>query len=571
MLQLITGSGISQYLELLEQTGNEYKYQPYLDIDANRLYFAGKPIDSHITVKKSSTTDYIPNHSYIFMDETGAEYELNEVKITDITDDYSMILRDTETQTDAPNILNGLMSVEDKFILDCIAKALGVVVTYEFYANVNHISDRKNGDLETMQDVDVYKDEDTDAWYYDYEPFKYTVTTAAGDKEQITQPAGSEEVSDEVVRVKSIHFDYVSDNINTRYDGGELADDLTTKFDVGGVKSGTSVASLETKTVSEVLSQLLFYDETPHKICDASASIHFVFDENFPDTLEVGANYPTLNNFGYNFIPETWGWSNDVSSQVYYTMNPEPVKVEYYFHDIDNACNAIKTFVDDPDDPECECNVVLVDSNDYRDAITNTTDKHEKYVIIEGSQNYFSGIIYFDAGENPLDSNGNAYDASGNLYADVSVGQIDAYNFLYLKAPIVGGWKVYSNASRSSLDSLWSEKLVNPEEFLGNDEIVETSAFTKDGGKLYLQWPRRTASDEHFYVYVADGYSIESANGAHDATCEEYSAKLDVTFDSSLVITNKQNAKGVFNKFEISKQAGITTACVVFKKEETEE
>lgn len=150
MLQLITGSGISQYLELLEQTGNEYKYQPYLDIDANRLYFAGKPIDSHITVKKSSTTDYIPNHSYIFMDETGAEYELNEVKITDITDDYSMILRDTETQTDAPNILNGLMSVEDKFILDCIAKALGVVVTYEFYANVNHISDRKNGDLETM-------------------------------------------------------------------------------------------------------------------------------------------------------------------------------------------------------------------------------------------------------------------------------------------------------------------------------------------------------------------------------------------------------------------------------------
>lgn len=363
----------------------------------------------------------------------------------------------------------------------------------------------------------------------------------------------------------------MSDNINTRYDGGELADDLTTKFDVGGVKSGTSVASLETKTVSEVLSQLLFYDETPHKICDASASIHFVFDENFPDTLEVGANYPTLNNFGYNFIPETWGWSNDVSSQVYYTMNPEPVKVEYYFHDIDNACNAIKTFVDDPDDPECECNVVLVDSNDYRDAITNTTDKHEKYVIIEGSQNYFSGIIYFDAGENPLDSNGNAYDASGNIYADVSVGQIDAYNFLYLKAPIVGGWKVYSNASRSSLDSLWSEKLVNPEEFLGNDEIVETSAFTKDGGKLYLQWPRRTASDEHFYVYVADGYSIESANGAHDATCEEYSAKLDVTFDSSLVITNKQNAKGIFNKFEISKQAGITTACVVFKKEETEE
>lgn len=571
MLQIITGSGITQYLELLEQTGNEYKFQLYLDVDSNRLYVAGKPIDSHITVKKSSSTDYIPNHSYVFMDETGAEYELNEVKITDITDDYSMILRDTDNETDAPNIHNGLMSVEDKFILDCIAKALGVVVSYEYYASVNHISDRKNGELENMTDVTVYKNVDNDSWYYDYESFKYTVTTVAGEKEQITQPAGSEEVSDDVVRVKSIHFDYVSDNINTRFDGESLVDGLTTKFDLGGIKAGTSVEDLEKLTVSEVLSNMLFYDKKPQKICDASASIHFVFDDNFPEILEVGSNYPTIDNFGYEFIPETWGWSTDSSSQIYYTMNPEPVKVEYYFHDIDNACNAIKTFVSDPDDPNCECNVVLVDSNDYRDAITNTTDKHDKYVIVEGSQNYFSGKIYFEAGENPLDSDGNAVDASGNLYADVSAGVIDASNFLYFTKSIVGGWKVYTNASQSSEESLWSQKLVNPAEFLGNDEIVETPVFAKDGGKVYLQWPRLTASDEHFYVYVVDGFYIESAKGAHDATCEEYSAALNVTFDSSVEIVNKQNAKGVFNKYEISKQAGITTACVVFKKEETEE
>lgn len=583
MLQLIKGSGVNQYLELLDKTGDEYKFQLYLDEIANRLYVNGKPVDSHIKVIKSSETDdYIPNYSYIFMDEEGNEVELNEVHITDIDENYDMILRNTESQADFPNIYNGLMSVKDKFVLDSIAKALGVVVSYKYYANVNHYSDYKNGNLTEMTDVDVQIDPSTGEWFYSYDEFEYTVTNAAGGKEQITAPAGTMVVSDDVVRVKSIHFDYVKDNINTMYNGGGMEPEQTVPFTHGGLEAGTTVEELENMTVSEVLTDILFPLYTPEKVADVSAEFGFKFDDEFKETMEVGSNYPRLDNFYYNFTPETWKWSrpcecDGVVDSSHYLMDID--KVEIWFHDIDNECNAIKTFVADPDDPSCMCNVVLVDSNDYIDAITNTTEKHEKYVIKEDSKNYFTCVVHYTKGENPADSEGSIYDASGNLYADCSAGKINALNplnassaedwdKLYFTTTLRGAWKIYSNASNSSTNSLWSEKLVNPDAFAGNDamNIEESEIFALDSNKFYLQWPRRTASDEHFYVYVPSHYEIESANGAHDATPEEYSAELTVTLDSSVNITNKYDITREYNRYELSKQAGITTACVVVKK-----
>lgn len=584
MLQLIKGNGVSQYLELLEQTGDEYMFQLYLDEDANRLYVAGKPIDSHIKVKYGSSEDYIPNLSYIFMDEAGNEVELNEVHITDIDDNYNMILRDTDTQTDAPNIYNGLMSVRDKFVLDCIAKALGVEISYEYYANVNHYSDYKNGDLEKMTDVDVYIDASTGDWIYAYDSFEYTVTNAAGGKEQIVAPAGTRVVENDVVRVKSIHFDYISDNINTIYDAGDLPADQTVPFKVGGIEAGTTVAELEKQTVSGVLTSMLFPVYQPEKVADASLEFGFVYDDEFTEMMEVGSEYPHLDNFYYKFTPETWKWKRpcecdgDVDTSCY-VMNPEPEKVEFWFHDIDNECNAIKTFVDDPDDPSCCCNIVLVDSNDYIDAVTNSTTKHEKYVIKEDSSNYFTCVAYFTEGEHPADSEGNIYDASGNYFADVSSGKIQAmnpinaedednWNKLYFRKTLRGAWRIYSNANVMSNESLWESKLVNPGEFEGNDaiNIQDSEVYALDGQKFYVQWPNRTATDEHFYVYVPSHFEIVSANGAHDATPHEYSAKLTYSIDSSLNITNKLNMTREFNKYELSKQAGITTACVVVKK-----
>lgn len=583
MLQLIKGSGISQYMELLEQT-DDYKFQLYLDEAAHRLYVDGKPLDSHIKVKYGSDEDYIPNLSYIFMDENGNEVELNEVHITDIDDHYNMVLRDTEAQKDAPNIYNGLMSVRDKFVLDCIAKALGVEISYEYYANVNHYSDYKNGNLDIMTDVDVTMDPETGDWFYSYESFDYTVTNAAGDNELITAPAGTRTVAPEAVLVKSIHFDYVSDNINTIYDAG-LDAEQEVPFTVGGIEAGTTVADLEKKTVSGVLTDMLFPVYEPVKVADASLEFGFVYDDNFKEVMEVGSEYPRLDNFYYKFTPETWMWKRPCScdgvvDSSQYTMNPEPEKVEIWFHDHDNECNAIKTYVQDPDDPSCYCNVVLVDSNDYIDAITNTTSKHDKYVIKEDSKNFFTCVAYFTEGEYPANSDGISLDASGNfLYADVSSGKIkgvnpanakdeDNWNKLFFNTQFTGAWKIYSNANIMSNESLWKHKLVNPGEFEGNDaiNIEDSEIFAMDGVKFYVQWTNRTAKDEHFYIYVPSHYEIVSVNGAHDATCEEYSAQLSFVVDSSLELTNKFDMTREYNKYELSKQAGITTACVVIKK-----
>lgn len=90
-----------------------------------------------------------------------------------------------------------------------------------------------------------------------------------------------------------------SSNLELNY-ASTMPDELTTPKTIGGLSSGVTAEYLKTKTLSQILDDILFEEINP-TIVAPSASISLINGFANNGIYEVGANAPSESNFNYSF------------------------------------------------------------------------------------------------------------------------------------------------------------------------------------------------------------------------------------------------------------------------------
>lgn len=566
MLQFIKGGNLSSYNALLEATSS-YNDSFFLDTTNTRLYYAGKPLDIRVTEINKIGEDFIPTKSYQFVNSEGTTSIIADALIPEL-DETKFVLHDTETMKDT-EYRNGLMGIKDKYIVEAIAKLLGISIEYTYYANVLHVEDKDNLRFDVKRDVIVTQDE-SGQWTYSYEAYEHPYYTQDINGNYVyngilKKPAGTAPVDESDVRVQSMDIVRTISDENL-WDSGKLKDDQKMLNNHGNIPAGTTVSELKKKTVSEILGDILFENAKPVKVNDNTAYIKFK-DEKYGKYVEVGTPYPYFDDFETIFIPETWQWKSIANPST--VGEPQPltryVSTKYYLHDYEHPWHPGHG----PSDPNWD--IYDVEGVGYGEHCA-------EYTIVEGDKCVYTGVITYEYLANAKDSNGEetyVVDGETYYYAKGTDGSINSANELRftgsqnipdsssfeIEFNITTGWKIYSNASNVSTGSLWSVKNEEPGEYVGVDEIRNSNIFAIDKESVYLQWPSATTEAEKFYVYIPEAYEISSIAGAHDIINDNWTAIMNASIvDEDVIITNGNGIDGKYHKYNISKSSGITTA-----------
>ena len=578
MLQFIKGT-LESYNEIISHNIPEYNDALFLDTDNNRIYFGGKPVDVRITVIEKIDSDKIKDKSYKFTAPDGKETVISDAVIPSLTSKENtetkttLELRNMTSQTDN-EYSNGLYNIKDKFLLEAISNVLGISLKYTYYANLIPISNRENGS-DVTEDVIVYQKDDGN-WYYDYDAYTVITTDHSGVTHQLPVAAGTEQIDESLVRVKSIDIVQKPDTSNL-FDGGTRDDSETMLTKHGGLEI-SSVGDLEKLTVSEVLGRILFEDAKPVKLSDTSAYIRFADTYSSTKYIEVGSNYPRPDgsDFVIDFIPEKWQCvKSDNSSYGDVQIATQKTTVRYFLYDMEHPWKPGHGTSD-------LLNIYELTSEGYH-------EHYEQDKVDDGDKSQYYAYVSYTGTENIKDSDGNdSYvDNNGNTVYYRNVSAIDTstrtVNTLRYTGSdstidkdeysasltLIAGWKIYTNASDVSTNSIWNDRYIEPAvAFRGNNEMIDTTIFSGNNVKFYAKWPGETTEEQKFYVYVQNSYKIGNIGGAHDTIKDDWTAELGSNLVSSdITITNGNQVNGTYKKYEITKSAGITNAEITIIKE----
>ena len=619
----------AQYQELMELRP-EYAESLYLATDEHRLYENGAPLDVRIEVHDVIDEDYLHKVSYVFTGPDGEVATIADSVIPPV-EDYLFQLHDVSTGIESV-YHNGLMSFRDKFVLDSIAKLLGITVEYKYWATVHHYSDVLNNRPDILTEVEVHQrllDGGEVEWFYEYDDFIWDFYNTGTETVYIrpTVPAGTINLTDngvyelpdhvvvegggtlpvsgdpivipgvnevETVRAMSMKFVRKAKDFNF-YDGGGRSEDTSTLFPVGAMPVGVTVEELEKETVSEVVSRILF-PEDPHyvKICDTSAYIKFTdeYMERYGDGKEhiyIGSKYPSVDELETVFIPETWqlvAADQSIGEPVYKT---QWVSTDYFIDDGQHLGMSPHGDDDPPktypvdDDPNSEYNKHLTmftvgSKPHYCDGHLDHTTWSEV------DRSVYFGIVHYQY----LDPS--IVDASMMTMNHIGFEGLHSTHPNYVgtdtdfRNSLVAGWPILTNATTVDTSSCWNIRNVEPGEYVGEHE-VKAWCFGVPDTPIYLRWPSDTAPDEHFYIYLPETYFIKEIGGAHDGANDEWSAlqgaakDIDEETGLPVVVDIDYRAFGVedvdvthpFNRWVVDKAACITNIRVVIDEVSTNE
>lgn len=236
MLNFIKGAGLEDYRTLLAEKP-EYSDSLYLDTTGHRLYHGGEALDVNVEEKDvvSPENSYVFSKEYHFTNPDGEEVVIRDAYISDVND-YLLTLHDVSAGVEIP-YSNGLMSVEDKFMLSQMAKLLGIQIEYQYWATVHHYSDVLNKRYDVLKQVKAYKNEEGQ-WQYDYDAFRWNFYDTATETATltVTVPAGSITLKDNGI--------YELPKKITNEQGVELDPPTGDPVDIGDVEGKDEIATV---------------------------------------------------------------------------------------------------------------------------------------------------------------------------------------------------------------------------------------------------------------------------------------------------------------------------------------
>lgn len=329
----------------------------------------------------------------------------------------------------------------------------------------------------------------------------------------------------------------------TYFSGGDYDKNYTTIAPHGMLPAGTSVAALETMTISEILCEILFETAYPVKTKNASASINFVSSSAYKTVVEVGSTWPTAADLTNTYQSEAWNWSSSQDPTVKGTEKNLSMKgaVTYFYNSTNSTTGGM-----------------LITDSQY-------TGKRAK----EGTNGYLYATIAQLAGDYAVDSRGrNKNPETGQYYAAPKTNTLTTGTITF-KA----GWRVYTNATKvySTASAAWNAKGANPGAYtgVGTQNPVDLILYQPRNTlqTYYFQWPGQTSSSQTFHIYVPVTYEIKTAGAANPNVKDTFDVSTTATAATATVnITNTLDATGEFYKYTISKQPGISTVEITFNK-----
>lgn len=335
----------------------------------------------------------------------------------------------------------------------------------------------------------------------------------------------------------------------------------------GNLNNGTTASELENYTFSQILEKILFEFAAPAKTLDENLTIAFdPTHETYAKCVEVGAPYPHITDFIYEYTPETWNWNSRVNPE--YCGIPRELSVfkliRFMYNNVESTENGmpIDMLACCEDGQSCPYSGVLgIRCEDYCPFKRIYDDMR----VVEGLNGWLYAQVEQDPGRYPVDSRGNDVDGEGNHYAELRTNIVKS-NIL----TFIGGWRVYSNASAVYLDKseAWTNRNEDPDSFLGNDIKAPVDMLCyEDTHTAYFQWPKNTTTQQVFHVYCPNTYRIERIKAASNVSKDVFDLESDATLTQNRVeISNILGATGTFKDYIIKKNSGITNVEIVFEK-----
>ena len=307
------------------------------------------------------------------------------------------------------------------------------------------------------------------------------------------------------------------------FNGYDAPDDLATITSLGSLPAGTTIAQLEQMTLSDILKSILF--EVAEPVISRATTTATLSWNNYSTEQEVGEILPDISNINITFRSKSYQCKASSGAVIAtYELSKLNTNDTEYYH---NTSNSTSGGID-------------MKSQDY---ITLKSNK-----VIEGTRYVYSRVHY------------DGYQDAKNTAGVVKYPK-ESGNLLTACISYTGLWRVYTNASKSSSESLYDDKNTNPGTFKGNSAKEAVSGtFAKSGTKIYAQWPNNTLNDQEFFVYVPSTMSIASVLQASDTKDNVYDNVLSFELTSNVTITNTNGKSRQFRQYKIQKAAGITTA-----------
>jgi archaellum component FlaC len=319
------------------------------------------------------------------------------------------------------------------------------------------------------------------------------------------------------------------------FDGGTTDNNVTMITKHGNIEK-KSIGDLEKMTISEILKNILFETAVPVKINGISAMISWNTN-TFRNTVDVNHAMPTESDFSYSFISEQWNWT---ASDGTTKGTPKQLSQE-------------------------TAHVYMKSPSSY--STDNSITSWSSQKSSAGYNGYFYVSITYTGKDNATDSAGSTTDSAGNIYQAPKSGTIIS-NMIYFYSAS----RVYTNASKCQITSLYDVMNTNPGTFKGNDNQTVSDFFVVSStdknasqnryDEFYAQWPDGTTSTQYFYIYVPVGLSIYSVLAADPQKQDQWTINISVAKENGTVvkIVNPSGAECDFYKWKLSeKAAGITT------------
>ncbi len=322
----------------------------------------------------------------------------------------------------------------------------------------------------------------------------------------------------------------------TYFQGGDMADTMETLVKHGCLPARTTIADLESMTISDIIKAILFEVVEPTR--DASSGPKATISwQNYTPPREVGTELPTSANINLSFTSDIY--KNIASTgEVLNTFSLNKLNrdnSQFYYGTTTGDIN------------------VDMSSEDYT-AIKNG--------FVQEGTFYVRAVASFDKNQ----------DATNSVGAIKVPGYAGTVAATPANISFVGAYKVLSNALHqyTNKSTAWSKVGIREtkdstgwvDTTINYQDTVAAPLVTASGVTVYYKWPSGTNASDVFKVYVPSGYRISSVKVASDTATDTYNTDWQFTKTSQtrndIKTSTQRGANATYEVYTITKADSMT-------------
>jgi hypothetical protein len=324
----------------------------------------------------------------------------------------------------------------------------------------------------------------------------------------------------------------------------EIASDLADNDKVVGYygdATGLTAEQLQTMSVSEILSKVLFEYCAPAKVSDPKLTITYKSNSAYRSAVEVGTALPKSSEMNNTFVADVWKWQSQYASQFSHAAKG--------VDQVLCSTNGAVTFYlrKDGDDSELDSLTTKVVEGSTGNGVVVAKKPYARTAVAKDSR---------ESAVNPT---------TGEYYHRGASGTAESGTLA-----ITGAWKPWANSGSSytSASSAWADKNKAVSGYTADGHVGVNSLFDAATETFYVRFPAATTDAQPFYVWCPNSYTINNVKAANEAVQNVFDQEWNYTAMGTEEFTNSLGITGTFKKYSIAKPAGggLLSVAVTFDR-----